>query len=331
MELSDFWDGKHFWIWELNRSENGSLDVLVNRAVELGLAGLIVKAWDGRHYWSQFDQILAPAKRAGLIVAAWGYSYGNDIPGEIRAMERAVSVGCDWLVIDAEIEYEGDSGRDNAASLLKAVKSSSFKDIVLGYTSFAFPGLHSKFPYDIFSSYCNVALPQVYWGEFRMRPDQALQRSVREMRDYGLSVAPVGQTFGNVTGEQIRVFGDKAEALGLSGVSFWSWQHATAEMMDAVRALSLKKGDPQVSDWAKKAWDKAVAKKVLDGTNPRGTVTREMLAVVLDNLGLLEPVVNAPEALEKLAQKARFNAVHPGREQVDLFLLSVILERLGII
>jgi len=86
-----------------------------------------------------------------------------------------------------------------------------------------------------------------------------------------------------------------------------------------------------VSDWAKKAWDKAVAKKVLDGTNPRGTVTREMLAVVLDNLGLLEPVVNAPEALEKLAQKARFNAVHPARVQVDLFLLSVILERLGII
>ncbi|HHW41044.1 MAG TPA: hypothetical protein GXX19_07845 [Syntrophomonadaceae bacterium] len=312
----------------MNRSENGSLDVLVKRSIELGLAGLIVKAWDGSHCWSQFDQIVAPAKRAGLIVAAWGYSYGNDIPGEIRAMERAVSAGCHWLVIDAEKEYEGDSGRDKAASLLKAVKSSSFKDVVLGYTSFAFPSLHPKFPYDIFSSNCNVALPQVYWGEFRMRPDQALQRSVREMRDYGLSVAPVGQAFGNVTGEQIRVFGDEAEALGLSGVSFWSWQHATAEMMHAVRVLSLKKEE---SDWAEKAWDRAVAKKVLDGTNPRGTVTREMLAVVLDNLGLLEPDVNAPEALEKLAQKARFNAVHPGREQVDLFLLSVILERLGII
>lgn len=39
--------------------------------------------------------------------------------------------------------------------------------------------------------------------------------------------------------------------------------------------------------WSKESWDKAVAKGILDGTNPQGTVTREMLAVVLDRLGLI--------------------------------------------
>lgn len=41
------------------------------------------------------------------------------------------------------------------------------------------------------------------------------------------------------------------------------------------------------SKWASEAWQKATDKGVVDGTNPQGNVTREMLAVVLDNLGLL--------------------------------------------
>lgn len=40
--------------------------------------------------------------------------------------------------------------------------------------------------------------------------------------------------------------------------------------------------------WAKSSWDKAVAKGILDGTNPQGAVAREMLAVVLDRLGLFD-------------------------------------------
>jgi hypothetical protein len=40
----------------------------------------------------------------------------------------------------------------------------------------------------------------------------------------------------------------------------------------------------EVSDWAKTAWHWATEKGYLDGTNPKGTVTREMLAQVLFNL-----------------------------------------------
>lgn len=46
-------------------------------------------------------------------------------------------------------------------------------------------------------------------------------------------------------------------------------------------------GSNKPSDWAEKSWMKAVKKGVFDGTEPKGTVTREMLAVVLDRLGLL--------------------------------------------
>lgn len=40
----------------------------------------------------------------------------------------------------------------------------------------------------------------------------------------------------------------------------------------------------EVSSWAKEAWEWCKEKKYLDGTNPKGTVTREMLAQVLFNL-----------------------------------------------
>lgn len=43
----------------------------------------------------------------------------------------------------------------------------------------------------------------------------------------------------------------------------------------------------EASKWASEAWQKAVSKGIMDGTNPQGNVTREMLAVVLSNLGLL--------------------------------------------
>lgn len=45
---------------------------------------------------------------------------------------------------------------------------------------------------------------------------------------------------------------------------------------------------PSPSSWAKQAWEKAVSKGILDGSSPQGNCTREMLATVLDRLGLLD-------------------------------------------
>jgi len=45
--------------------------------------------------------------------------------------------------------------------------------------------------------------------------------------------------------------------------------------------------DTAPSPWAKASWDKAVAQKIFDGTNPTSPPTREQIAVVLDRLGLL--------------------------------------------
>lgn len=42
------------------------------------------------------------------------------------------------------------------------------------------------------------------------------------------------------------------------------------------------------SKWARASWEKAVAKGVFDGTAPRGNMTREQAAAVMDRLGMLD-------------------------------------------
>lgn len=247
-------------------------------------------------------------------------------------MQKAVAAGPDWLVIDAEVEYESTSGAAMATALFNALAASSIAGATFGYSSFGIPSYHTAFPWGVFSAHCQVAMPQVYWGEFGLAPAAALSKSLSDCASYGLPVAPAGQCYGSVTADEILAFGATAVDAGLPGISFWSWQHASDALFEAIKKLEggnlvsvpawkteamrwlLAKGlvsqqhDPTESwdaatiaavlrnldegstldDWAKESWEKAVAKGiVVDGTMPRGLVTQEMLAVILDKLKLL--------------------------------------------
>ena len=56
------------------------------------------------------------------------------------------------------------------------------------------------------------------------------------------------------------------------------------EMMVMNQAENREK---PVSDWAKPAWEKAIAAGIFDGTAPQNPLTREQAAQVLDRLGML--------------------------------------------
>jgi len=279
------WVGKHMWIWELELIEKGVINNIITKAVGLGLTGLLVKAWDGQQYWDQLDRIAGAAKNAGLIVGAWGYSYGNNISGEVQCMEKALKGGADWLIIDAEIEYENQNGEKKAASLSNGISSSSIiKNVKLGYSTFALPAYHVQFPYKGFSAFCDVAMPQVYWGAFGMPPENALKECVEQYSQFGIAVAPVGQSYEDIKAGEIDRFGKAASQLGAPGISFWSWQHASDVMFNEIKSLQYSSASP----WASKSWNKVTLKGIMDGTDPQGILTREMLAVILDRLGLIK-------------------------------------------
>lgn len=229
------WSGKHMWIWMLNQT--APPDQILRRSENMGLSGLLVKAWDGGSsglFLEQLLQIVKPAHDAGLFVGAWGYSYGNNIAGEVKAMEKAFQAGADWLVIDAEDEYETREGKNKALKLGIEVTRTFGPEAALGYTTFALPQYHETFPYQEFSSFCSVCLPQVYWGLIGMTPEEALAMSLRGLEEFKLPVAPVGQSYGEVTSDEIIRFSQLAMANGLEGISYYNWQHATEAQLNAV-------------------------------------------------------------------------------------------------
>lgn len=113
------------------------------------------------------------------------------------------------------------------------------------------------------------------------------------------STCEVGQTV--KSGQQIGIMGNTSSKLRIAEhLHFELWQYGRSidpepylkeiemaidknEVRQVVKE-ELSGTGKQVSDWAKDAWDKATEEKLLDGTNPKGYVTREQLAVILNRL-----------------------------------------------
>lgn len=228
-------------------SQVGPPGHIVRRAVDLKLSGLLVKAWDGGTsglFLDQLEQVLGPAHDAGLLVGAWGYSYGNNISGEVRAMQRALRAGADWLVIDAEDEYESREGGKRALSLGLELTRNLGPKVSLGYTTFALSQYHDTFPYAEFSSFCSVCLPQIYWGLMGFPLDEAFGMTLRGLAKHRLPVAPVGQCYGEVAPGEIIRFSELARVNDLPGISYYSWQHASESQLTAVGKAAYAKDSP---------------------------------------------------------------------------------------
>ena len=236
------WVGKHVWIWML--SQVGPPEHIVRRAVDMKLSGLLVKAWDGGTsglFLDQLKQMLDPAHDSGLLVGAWGYSYGNNISGEVKAMQKALKAGADWLVIDAEDEYESREGAKRALSLGLELTQNLGAKVPLGYTTFALSQYHDSFPYAEFSSFCSVCLPQIYWGLMDFPLDEVFAMALRGLAKHKLPVAPIGQCYGEVTPGEIIRFSELARINDLPGISYYSWQHASENQLTAVGKAAYAK------------------------------------------------------------------------------------------
>jgi hypothetical protein len=98
------------------------------------------------------------------------------------------------------------------------------------------------FPYnEIIPSFDAVA-PMVYW--MNRDPGTDVANAIAFFAQWGKPVFPIGQAYdgapeggppGVPNREAIIRFMQHADAAGGVGVSFWSWQHATQEVWDAVR------------------------------------------------------------------------------------------------
>ncbi|MEG2119615.1 MAG: peptidoglycan recognition family protein [Pseudoflavonifractor sp.] len=89
-------------------------------------------------------------------------------------------------------------------------------------------------------------------------------------------------------GKSMDLFRADVEKAIREGEAHMTQQEFDALLDAALTARRMETEAQPVSPWAKTAWDKAVAAGIFDGTKPRGPVSREQAATVLDRLELLK-------------------------------------------
>jgi hypothetical protein len=227
--------------------------------------------------WAQFNSdLITRCHKAGMKIFGFGYVYGSyygsgQVQAEINAavacmgVKDSSGVPMDGFMIDAEAEYNGrPSDAITYCQGIRAVYPHRF----LAHSPYPIPSNNVSFPYIEFGQYCDAVFPQDYWydqfsGSGGITPEDMLSRQnsdfiywqgVWNSNGHAASVKPlipIGQGFQGysptaIPGSQLTRFYNAvksaspcATAGGYQGISFWSCQHHTAGMWNAIAAMSF--------------------------------------------------------------------------------------------
>jgi len=193
-----------------------------------------------------FREISRALKSRGLAVGGWGYLYGCDPAAEAaRAIEMAQYGEADLLVLDVETEFKGHP--EAAEEVCRRVREALGSSYPLYYSTFAIARYHRSFPYEAFERHCSGTAPQVYWNAFRWPHDRALAWTYEDYAALGVPperVFPVAGLYREgltsyPVPHEVRDFVRRAAEAGSRGVSFWSYEHMSEEMWEAVAAAEM--------------------------------------------------------------------------------------------
>ncbi len=247
--------GRGMWLWQPEMVEGGNVAAIVERAASAGLTHLYVRtgsSWQGFHGAAFLDQLLAPAHAAGLRVYGWDFPNFADVGADIARASAAIGYTTpdghriDGFVPDIETASEGTNlSPENAAAYGNGLRAAAG----LGYPLIVCvprPSeimVNGRFPYAEAVAPFDAIAPMVYW--LNRQPDTDVAGALTYLAQFGKPVIPVGQAYdggpeggrpGPPPAEEIQRFLATAEAHGASGVSFWSWQHATEEFWSTYAA-----------------------------------------------------------------------------------------------
>ncbi len=242
-------EGQGMWIWYVSQSDGGNLASIVAQAHAADVTTLFVKSSDGSsNYWSQFSPELVQALHAnGLKVCAWQYVYGTNPAGEAEMGARAVAAGADCLVIDAEGEYEGATGRRRPTS--KTCARRSVPAIPLAWRHSRTCTTTPRSPTRCFSvpNGAQFNAPQMYWKDIGNSVDTVYANTFIANRVYGRPIFPLGQTYSKPSAEELVRFREEAPLYGATGTSFWDFQETPASLWSGTRDTTgpTRRRDPQ--------------------------------------------------------------------------------------
>jgi len=240
--------GKGFFTWKLPRCEEGDPDAIVATAKAANLTHLVVKVADGTvpYYgtWGDPTDWVTPLVQKlhaeGLMVWGWHYIYGANPVGEANlSIKRIQQLELDGLAIDAEKEYKEPGKAEAAKRYMTQLRNTLGNEYPLALSSYRFPSLHPQIPWREFLQKCTINMPQVYWMGAH-NPGAQLERCVKEFQAMSPNrpIIPTGlaciEHGFQPSPEEEQEFLETAEALNLSAVNYWMWDHARSGRMPGI-------------------------------------------------------------------------------------------------
>lgn len=215
-------DGK--WAW-WNQYSPLPVEVCIDRAKSSGIQGVIVKA----DYPTVAQQFLD----AGLRVAAENYVYPSNPEQEGRNLANAIAGGCEFAVINAEVEWELEG------SLSMEELIATFRDIQPDtelYASTDTRGTRTSLPYQqVLARHIIGWMPMIYPLAFRpTAPSGFVSAAFGDCLDSGQSgwfsgkpVFPTIQTYNNIGSAAVEEELAQVKARGFRGYQAYTIGHAT--------------------------------------------------------------------------------------------------------
>lgn len=256
--------GKGMWIWMADKAEGGNARAIVKRAKEVGLTHLYVRTGtlkEGFYAADFLNQLLPVAHAANLRVYAWDFPYLDNVNSDVNRAVAAIRYltpdghRVDGYAADIELPSMGVNVTPATAGHFgKALRDAVGPDYPLIATVPRPSPALKGYPYaEVVASFDAIA-PMVYW--MNRDPANDMAGAIRDLAGFGKPIIPAGQAY-DASGEggppgvpprpQLIKFMQTGDTLGASGVSWWSWQHASQEAWDAVRDAAefrLPVGDP---------------------------------------------------------------------------------------
>lgn len=220
---------------------------------------------------NNFNKTVIDAFHAqGIKIFGYHFTYGGVFPngknatttlaGEKKVADEIMSLNPDGLIIDAEGDWERNPNANRDAEDYAKTFKQKYPNKLLGHAPFPYVSLHKAFPYLGFGKWVDVIMPQLYWKTISIAqtPEKIL---IDVNRDYKAlynefaeqghpeaikPIVPIGQGYDpsstKITpgAEVTRYFDllrndpDPASPFGYNGVSFWSVQHHSGDVWNAI-------------------------------------------------------------------------------------------------
>ena len=150
------------------------------------------------------------------------------------------------------------------------------------------PLYHREFPFAAFAQECDGAAPQLYWNAFGWPGERAIRWMYEQNTEYGIAAErlfPIAGLYeeGQVrypTADGVHEFVRLAAERGSPGVSFWSYEHMSEEMWQAVaEAVWLEPDAHKEEDAMSSAEFEQVSRSIGELSGRLGRLEAEMASL----------------------------------------------------